>query len=58
MNLKIETDIFKIQYRNMINVLKFLLKHCSFASNLKYASIKVYNVSENWMYMKMHIDIW
>ncbi len=38
--------------------MKFLLKHCSFASNLKYASIKVYNVSENWMYMKMHIDIW
>ncbi len=58
MNSEIETDIFKIQYRNMINVLKFLLRHHSFASNLKYASIKVYNVSENWMYMKMHINIW
>ncbi len=58
MNSKIETDIFKIQYRNVINILKFLLRHCSFASNLKYASIKVYNVSENQMYMKMHIDIW
>ncbi len=58
MNSKIETNIFKIQYRNMINVLKFLLKHRSFASNLKYASIKVYNISENRMYMKMHINIW
>ncbi len=58
MNSEIETDIFKIQYRNVINVLKFLLRHRSFASNLKYASIKVYNVSENWMYMKLHIDIW
>ena len=58
MNSEIETDIFKIQYRNMINILKFLLKHHSFASNLKYASIKVYNVSENQMYTKMHIDIW
>ncbi len=58
MNSEIETNIFKIQYRNVINILKFLLKHCSFASNLKYASIKIYNVSENWMYTKMHIDIW
>ncbi len=58
MNSKIETNIFKIQYRNMINVLKFLLKHRSFASNLKYALIKVYNISENQMYMKMHINIW
>ncbi len=58
MNSEIKTDIFKIQYRNMINILKFLLRHRSFASNLKYTSIKVYNVSENWMYMKMHIDIW
>ncbi len=58
MNSEIETDIFKIQYRNVINILKFLLKHHSFASNLKYASIKVYNVSENQMYMKMHINIW
>jgi len=38
--------------------LKFLLRHRLFASNLKYASIKVYNVSENQMYTKMHIDIW
>ncbi len=58
MNSEIKTDIFKIQYRNVINVLKFLLRHCSFASNLKYASIKVYNINENQMYMKMHIDIW
>ncbi len=58
MNSEIETDIFKIQYRNVINVLKFFLKHCSFASNLKYASIKVYNVNENWMYTKMYINIW
>ncbi len=58
MNSEIKTDIFKIQYRNVINVLKFLLRHCSFASNLKYASIKVYNVSENRMYTKMHINIW
>ncbi len=58
MNSEIETNIFKIQYRNVINILKFLLRHRSFASNLKYASIKVYNISENWMYMKMHIDIW
>ncbi len=57
-NSEIETDIFKIQYRNMINILKFLLRYCLFASNLKYASIKVYNVNENQMYMKMHIDIW
>ncbi len=57
MNSKIETDIFKIQYRNMINILKFLLRHHSFASNLKYASIKVYNINKNQMYMKMHIDI-
>ncbi len=58
MNSEIETDIFKIQYRNVINILKFLLRHHSFVSNLKYASIKVYNVSENQMYTKMHIDIW
>jgi len=58
MNSEIETDIFKIQYRNMINILKFLLRHHSFANNLKYASIKVYNVSENRMYTKMHINIW
>jgi len=58
MNSEIETDIFKIQYRNVINILKFLLRHHSFVSNLKYASIKVYNVNENWMYTKMHIDIW
>jgi len=58
MNSEIETNIFKIQYKNVINILKFLLRHCLFASNLKYASIKVYNISENQMYMKMHIDIW
>ncbi len=58
MNSEIKTNIFKIQYRNMINILKFLLKHCSFASNLKYASIKVYNINKNQMYMKMHINIW
>ncbi len=58
MNSEIETNIFKIQYRNVINILKFLLRHYSFASNLKYASIKVYNVNENWMYTKMHINIW
>ncbi len=47
MNLEIKRDIFNIQYRNVINVLKFLLRHYSFASNLKYALTKVYNVSEN-----------
>ena len=57
MNSEIKTNIFKIQYKNVINILKFLLRHRLFASNLKYASIKVYNISENQMYMKMHINI-
>ncbi len=47
MNLEIERNIFNVQYKNVINVLKFLLKHRSFTSNLKYALTKVYNVSKN-----------
>ncbi len=47
MNLKIKRNIFNVHYRNVINVLKFLLKHRLFTSNLKYILTKVYNVNEN-----------
>jgi hypothetical protein len=57
--MKDELDtIVKMQYRDVIEKIKFLLSHQSFIRDLFYAFIRQFNDDNERIYTKMHIEDW
>ncbi len=55
--MKNELDtIVKMQYRDVIEKIKFLLNHQSFIRDLFYAFIRQFNDDYKRIYTKMHIE--
>ncbi len=50
--------VVHVQYQDIIEVIRFLIEHKSFETNLTYASVRQYNDNDERIYKKMHIDIW
>jgi hypothetical protein len=49
--------VVHVQYQDIIEVIRFLIEHKSFETNLTYASVRQYNDNDERIYKKMHIDI-
>ena len=46
----------QIQFRDVLEALRFLLEHQSFADSLIYASIRQYNDDDSRIYNEMHTE--
>jgi hypothetical protein len=60
-NFKIKDELdttVKVQYRDVIKRIKFLLSHQSFIRDLFYAFIRQFNDNNERIYTKMHIEDW
>jgi hypothetical protein len=60
-NFKMKDELdttVKVQYRDVIEKIKFLLSHQSFIRDLFYASIHQFNDDNERIYTKMHIEDW
>jgi hypothetical protein len=51
-------DVIQIQYRNIMNEIKFFIEHLSFSANLSYAVIRQLNDDNERVYFEMHIEDW
>ncbi len=50
--------VVHVQYQDIIQVIRFLIEHKSFETNLTYASVRQYNDNDERIYNEMHINIW
>ncbi len=49
--------VVHVQYQDIIQVIRFLIGHKSFETNLTYASVRQYNDNDERIYNEMHTDI-